>query len=217
MQARSERTRRGLVHAGALMFDRHGFAQATLGQIAGAAGVTKGALYFHFASKDALADAVQEHGRQALGDFVQEQWQAGAAPVQTLIDLTHWLARMLHEDPVVRAALRIANECAGRQPPVADVHRTWTTEVLRLLGQARAAGDLNEDLPAEGCETLLSAVVCGIGVLACATVPPPRPGELADRVTALWQPLLPALVPPGHTTRYRTRPPAGRGVTAEAA
>ncbi|MFF3292034.1 ScbR family autoregulator-binding transcription factor [Streptomyces sp. NPDC003023] len=214
MQARSERTRRELVRAGALMFDRHGFTQATLGQIAGAAGVTKGALYFHFASKDALADAVQEHGRQVLGDFLQEQWQAGAAPVQTLIDLTHWLARMLHEDPVLRAGLRIANECAGRRPPVADVHRAWITEVLRLLGQARAAGALNEDMPPEGCETLLSAVVCGIGVLAGATTPH---SGLADQVAQLWQPLLTALVPPGHITRYRVWPPAGPGATAEAA
>ncbi|QIP88254.1 TetR/AcrR family transcriptional regulator [Streptomyces sp. Tu 2975] len=124
MQARSERTRRRLVLAGAQMFDRYGYASATLGQIAGAAGMTKGALYFHFASKEGLADAVQERGRQLLCDFLQQQWEAGAAPLQSLIDLTHWLADALYQDPVVRAGLRITNERAGRtpQPPTSTRH-----------------------------------------------------------------------------------------------
>ena len=204
MQARSERTRRALVHAGAQMFDRHGYASATLGQIAGAAGMTKGALYFHFASKDGLADAVQARGRQLLCDFVQHQWEAGTAPLQALIDLTHWLARALHEDPVIRAGLRITNECAGRRPAATDFHQAWITEVLRLHGQARAAGDLRAHDGADDGQTLLLAAVCGIGVLAATGMPRP---ELAHRIHALWQPLLPALVPPGHTTRYRTHPP----------
>ncbi|MFF9512299.1 TetR family transcriptional regulator [Streptomyces sp. NPDC014724] len=68
MQARSRRTCQRLVHAGAEMFNRNGYANATLGQIAGAAGMTKGALYFHFASKDGLADAVQERGRAMVQD-----------------------------------------------------------------------------------------------------------------------------------------------------
>ncbi|ALC18623.1 AcrR family transcriptional regulator [Streptomyces pristinaespiralis] len=204
MQARSERTRRRLVLAGAQMFDRYGYASATLGQIAGAAGMTKGALYFHFASKEGLADAVQERGRQLLCDFVQQQWEAGAAPLQALIDLTHWLADALYQDPVVRAGLRITNERAGRHPAATDFHQTWITEVLRLLGQAAAAGDLREDAAGEGGQSLLTAAVCGIGVLAGTGL---TPTELAHRVHALWQPLLPALVPPGHTPRYRTHPP----------
>ncbi|MCO6698896.1 TetR/AcrR family transcriptional regulator, partial [Streptomyces sp. Vc17.3-30] len=44
MQARSERTRRRLVCAGARMFDQNGYASASLEQIAEAAGMTKGAL-----------------------------------------------------------------------------------------------------------------------------------------------------------------------------
>lgn len=140
MQTRSEQTRRRLILAGAEMFDRHGYANATIGQIAGAAGMTKGALYFHFASKDGLADAVQQRGRELLGDFVQRQWEQGAAPVQAVIDLTHWLAAKLRSDPLMRAGFRISKECTGRKPPVVGFHQVWITEVLRLLGQVRAAG-----------------------------------------------------------------------------
>ncbi|MFF8619154.1 ScbR family autoregulator-binding transcription factor [Streptomyces sp. NPDC015350] len=210
MQARSQRTRQRLVRAGAEMFNRNGYANATLGQIAGAAGMTKGALYFHFASKDGLADAVQERGRDMLQDFIREHWEAGVPPVQVLIDMTHWLARTFHDDPVIRASFRITNECTGRQPPVTDFHQAWITEVLRLLGQARQEGALQDREAGDGPETLLSATVCGIGVLAGTGMPYP---QLGDRVAALWKPLLSALVPPGDVARYRTRPPAAVGDT----
>ncbi|MDG4864326.1 ScbR family autoregulator-binding transcription factor [Streptomyces sp. T-3] len=205
MQTRSEQTRRRLILAGAEMFDRHGYAHATIGQIAGAAGMTKGALYFHFASKEELADAVQQRGRELLGDFVQRQWTQGAAPVQAVIDLTHWLAAMLHADPLMRAGFRISKECTGRRPPVVGFHQVWITEVLRLLGQAREAGELREYTAQDGPQTLLAATVCGIEVLSGTGLSSP---ELSCRISALWAPLLAALVPQGDVHRYRTHAPA---------
>ncbi|MFJ6862111.1 ScbR family autoregulator-binding transcription factor [Streptomyces werraensis] len=199
MQARSERTRRKLVRAGARMFDQHGYASASLEQIADAAGMTKGALYFHFASKDGLVDAVQEQAHAVLRDFAHRQREAGVPAVQSLIDTSHWLARVLREDPVVRAGLRITDERSGRQPPVADVRQAWITEVLRLVSRARTAGELREHLGAEGPETVLSAAVCGLASLSRTGTGPGEPGR---RVAALWEFLLPALVPAAHVGRY---------------
>ncbi|MEU8779709.1 ScbR family autoregulator-binding transcription factor [Streptomyces sp. NPDC048606] len=142
MQERSERTRRRLVFAGAEMFHRNGYANATLGEIAGAAGVTKGALYFHFASKDELADAVQQRGCGLLHEAVRGLREAGASPLQALIDMTHWLARTLHEDPAIPASFRITKECAGQQPAVVDFHGTWLAAVYGLLRMARDTGEL---------------------------------------------------------------------------
>ncbi|MCY0962566.1 TetR/AcrR family transcriptional regulator [Streptomyces sp. H27-H5] len=142
MQERSERTRRRLLFAGAEMFHRNGYANATLGEIAGAAGVTKGALYFHFASKDELADAVQQWGCGLLHEAVRGLREAGDSPLQALIGATHWLARTLHEDPAIPASFRITKECAGQQPAVVDFHGAWLSVVYRLLRMARDAGEL---------------------------------------------------------------------------
>ncbi|MEV5336770.1 ScbR family autoregulator-binding transcription factor [Streptomyces werraensis] len=199
MQARSERTRRRLVRAAAETFDRSGYAGATLGQIARTAGLTKGALYFHFASKDDLAGAVQEQGQAVLRDFAVRQREAGAAPVQQLIDLTHWLAWTLKEDPVVRAGFRITGECAGRRHPAADFHQAWITQAVGLVEQARAAGDLSPQHDTDGPKALLSAAVCGLQVLAASGMPYP---ELRRTTAALWEFLLHSLVPAGHAGRY---------------
>lgn len=189
------------------MFDQNGYASASLEQIAKAAGMTKGALYFHFASKEHLADAVQEHAQAALRDFRERQHAAGVPPVQALIDLSHALAGMLQRDAVVRAGLRIGDECTGLRPPAAGLRQAWTAEVLRLVARARNAGDLHEHLVADGPETLLCAVVRGLESLPDAAA---GPGRLEDRVAALWAFLLPALVPAGHAARYDLRPASPR-------
>ncbi|NBE54453.1 ScbR family autoregulator-binding transcription factor [Streptomyces boluensis] len=204
MQARSARTRNKLVRAGAELFDRKGYAQATLVQIAESAGLTKGALYFHFASKDALVDDIQEQAQTLLREFAHTHEQRGTPPVQTLIDLTHLLARTLQQDPVVRASFRIAHEGAGRHPSIADFHNPWMTEALTLLEQAREQHRIREPQPHGRAEVLLSTLICGIGVLAAAESPHL---ELGRGVAELWAQLLPTLVPDDDIDCYRTWPP----------
>ncbi|MEU6311922.1 ScbR family autoregulator-binding transcription factor [Streptomyces sp. NPDC047014] len=210
MQERSERTRRRLVWAGAEMFHRNGYAHATLGEIAAAAGVTKGALYFHFASKEELAEAVQQRGTALLHDAVRALREDGLSPLQALIDITHWLAWTLHEEPAIPASFRITKECggtgprgcAGTRPAVVDFHAAWLSAVCTLLRLARDAGEL----PASGrrwesAQALVQAAACGIETMAGTGM---SYGELRGKVAALWTLLLPGLVPEGRERDYRT-------------
>ncbi|MEV7020224.1 ScbR family autoregulator-binding transcription factor [Streptomyces sp. NPDC093991] len=213
MQARSEQTRRKLIQAGARLFNEHGYASATLGRIAADTGMTKGALYYHFASKDVLADAVQQEGAARLAGFLRRQEETGLSPVQVIIDMTHWLSRALCEDPVIGAGLRIAHECADREPPVTDFHRVWNREVRRLQRRAGEAGELRPAGRGEGAATLLWAMMCGLAALA-RTLPS---GELARRLAASWDLLLTVLVLPGEAARYRTHVPDALGDLAEVA
>ena len=59
-QDRAKATREAIINGAAAVFEEHGYGSASLTQVSEAAGVTKGALYFHFKSKDDLARAVIE-------------------------------------------------------------------------------------------------------------------------------------------------------------
>ncbi|OEJ22421.1 ScbR family autoregulator-binding transcription factor [Streptomyces subrutilus] len=205
MQERSERTRRKLVHAGAEMFHRNGYANATLGGIAAFAGVTKGALYFHFASKDELAEAVQLRGRALLDETVRERLDAGLSPLQTLVDTTHWMARTLREEPAIPASFRLTKECAGLPQAGPDFHQIWLAAVCGLLRQARDAGELRADGRWESVESLVAAAASGIEAMAGTAMPY---AELQRRVSALWSLLLPILVPEGAVRELRSDVPA---------
>jgi TetR/AcrR family acrAB operon transcriptional repressor len=54
------RTRAAIVDAGLACFDRRGIAGTTLADIAAEAGVTKGAVYHHFAGKEAILHELRE-------------------------------------------------------------------------------------------------------------------------------------------------------------
>jgi AcrR family transcriptional regulator len=193
------------MHAGAEMFDLKGYANATLIDIADAAGVTKGALYFHFASKEDLAEAVQQRGHTLVCEVLRAAADGRHTPLQALVDFTHWLAWTLQEDPTLRAAFRITGERAGNGRPAGPgFHQTCIAAGRHLLRRARAAGELRQPAAKEGAEALVDAALCGIEVLS-------RGGmtyhELSGRIDALWDLILPILVVPGTEAGYRTSAP----------
>jgi AcrR family transcriptional regulator len=57
---RTEKTRRALLDAGRVLFAERGFAHVSVGEISAAAGVTTGAIYHHFESKEGLFHAVYD-------------------------------------------------------------------------------------------------------------------------------------------------------------
>ncbi len=65
-QARSEATRQKILDAAIDLFSEVGYAAAGLGEIIERAGMTKGALYHHFDSKDALVWPVAEDADDAV-------------------------------------------------------------------------------------------------------------------------------------------------------
>jgi AcrR family transcriptional regulator len=77
---RSAETREALIAAARPLFAEHGFAEAALETIVRAAGVTRGALYHHFADKTELFAAVFE---RVEGEVAARMGEAIAAANQT--------------------------------------------------------------------------------------------------------------------------------------
>src|SRR5205807_6655839 len=67
----SERTRERLLQAASREIYRSGFQSASLDTILASAGVTKGALYYHFKSKEALGYTVVE---EVIAPDVHGKW-----------------------------------------------------------------------------------------------------------------------------------------------
>ncbi len=69
-KAEAMETRCAILDAAETMFYENGVSRTTLAMIAEAASVTRGAIYFHFANKNALFDAMQQRGRLPQECFV---------------------------------------------------------------------------------------------------------------------------------------------------
>ena len=66
----SLKTRRRIVNAARRVFARRGVSRTTLEQIAAAAGVTRGAIYGHFADKQALFQCMREQVKLPMVDVI---------------------------------------------------------------------------------------------------------------------------------------------------
>lgn len=203
MQSRAEHTRSHLVRSAAKLFDRNGFVGTTLVDVSRSAGVTKGAFYFHFSSKDELAGAIQAEACAMLRTAVRRASSVRRPALQSVVDLTHQLAAWLESEPLVRASFRTARECGHRGKPFLDLHEYWRAVLESLLREARRHGEFADGVDAEHALTLVLATFAGLEMLWWAGI---RRGSMIDSLTALWSMALPGIAAPGLGRRLR---PAG--------
>ncbi|WP_330301358.1 TetR/AcrR family transcriptional regulator [Streptomyces sp. NBC_00503] len=133
MQERAARTRRTLVSAAACEFDRSGYAGASLVRIARSAGISLGALTFHFSNKEELAEVVRAKGHDATVAVVDQVRDRQEPPVESVVTLTLALAGLLEADHCVRAAARLTRELPGCAPD-------WTSAWVPLIGECLGRG-----------------------------------------------------------------------------
>jgi AcrR family transcriptional regulator len=79
-QERTQATRRALIDAGRRLFAEHGYGGVGVGEIAQAAGVTTGAIYHQFGSKEGLFVAVYDELVQATWTRIQTAREANDHP-----------------------------------------------------------------------------------------------------------------------------------------
>ncbi|MET8697519.1 ScbR family autoregulator-binding transcription factor [Kitasatospora sp. NPDC004723] len=203
-QARALATRQTVLRAAAEVFDERGYAGATMAEILERAGVTKGALYFHFPSKEELALAVIE-GQEA---WLATWRSASDSPTQTVIDLGYAFAHSLLDDPLLRGAIRLTIEHGSFTQPQVGTYQSWTDAARELLERALEVGELRPGVrPASAAGVIIGAVT---GIQLSSQVLMDRK-DLLQRMADLWALLLPGLVEPGTLTRLDTVDHGGTG------
>ncbi|MFF1548871.1 ScbR family autoregulator-binding transcription factor [Streptomyces sp. NPDC058291] len=135
-QERAFRTRRTILKAAAKVFEERGYQAATISEILTAAGVTKGALYFHFESKEQLAQGVLNEQDQRF--VIPER----AYKLQELADAVLLHAYRLQSDPMVRAGVRLSMDQHAKGLDRSGPFMRWSSVCRELLEKAQAQGEL---------------------------------------------------------------------------
>lgn len=137
---RIERERRAQIIAATItLVAERGYAEASLSQIARAAGVAKGTVVYHFTTKDAVLDAAHQHVLTSLVTHVTEQVEAvparsaPAAYVRAMIG--HLTRHPEHARTIVQAGLAAAARGDRSRPPG---RQRWAP-LADILGEAARA------------------------------------------------------------------------------
>ena len=95
----AEETREKIFRAGISVFARKGYAAGTLGDVAKEAGVTRGAIYWHFKNKEAFFQETVNRLRRAYDDLVNGALKGeGDATERIVTAFTDLVRRFVHDE-----------------------------------------------------------------------------------------------------------------------
>lgn len=148
-----EATRDQILAQAARLFRHQGYAATTLRQIADAAGIKAGSIYYHFGSKEEILGVVLDDGIRAVKAAVEtrvESLPPGASHRDRIAAaIEGHLHGLLHHGDFTSANIRIYGqiplEAKNRHRAVRGAYARYWDE---LLQQARASGELRSDIDA---------------------------------------------------------------------
>ncbi len=160
-------TRARILQMARNLYSTHGCEGTTLEDILTAAGVTKGAFYHYFKSKESLCETIIE---QVTADYRQLAMtlDADAEPIDQLLEMIAKLARLNASGEWVncRLILRLSVDSHESQPQIQRKLRDfweWETGFYEdLVERCREAGQLSRRLSAKTQTRLITAVMAGV-------------------------------------------------------
>ena len=159
-EERRASTRRQLLTAARTLFAEKGYAETSTPDIVKAAGVTRGALYHHFADKQALFAAVVEEEHALLALTIHQAAEAGEeepGPIKALIRGGEGFLSAMQDEGRRRILIIDAPAVLGREAVDAIDARHGLQTLIEGVEAALAAGAIR-DLPALPLAHLLNAL-----------------------------------------------------------
>lgn len=165
-------TRNKLLEAGLNVFSRKGFSATTLVDIAAEAGVTRGAVYWHFKDKEELYwELNQKYNMLFFGkinDFLHQDMNA----IEKLQVIINYLFTMLEESPefrMIEEINHIKSECLESCKSLHGDFKNqkdqkWMT-VKNIIDQGIAEGIIRRDIDSESITSAIVGYVFGLEVL----------------------------------------------------
>ena len=198
-QARALATRGAILTAAAEEFASASYHEASLSRILERSKVTKGALYFHFVSKESIALAVVDEMELVCRAMVDRCGALGLDPLRTAAQLARAMQDEL-DGPVLRAGQRLCSEGFSGPHRPGWPFRFWQDVFVDLFGRAATEGLLVRSVdPTSFARTMVD--VSGGAFVASLAVS--GLSDLAQRVCDNWELLLAAAADPAWLESWR--------------
>lgn len=200
-QERALRTRAALVRAAAEVFAECGFAGASVSKITERAGLTLGAMYFHFKNKEALAREIVRSQPGLVSPPLEAQG------LQHGIDITLTWAYQMLDNPLLLAGARLVTDQELFVSSEENSHTQWAELLADVFADAVQRRELRSGVDVGALSRLVVNACTGAQMHAQMET---GRADLPDRVEEMWRCLLPAIATPSAVARVEFGPSRGR-------
>ncbi|MGZ6777445.1 MAG: ScbR family autoregulator-binding transcription factor [Mycobacterium sp.] len=199
-QARSEATRKKIINAAVDLFADMGYQATGLGDIIVRAELTKGALYYHFDSKDALATAIIEDAAHTATSAFRNIGEPTAPALENMIHGVFVVADLIRTDKTVRTGAQLLRTFGGFNEATVLTHGHLLVEMVNRARQAIAEGDLRDDLDPQTVGEVVVSAMLGAELVSNVST---GGSDLIERIAKTWSLLLPAVATEGSLPYFR--------------
>lgn len=189
-QSRAEATRQRIIDAAVTLFAENGYADTGLNDITAAAKVTTGAFYYHFASKESVANVINGDGWPKAVEVLERWLDPAKASLENIVVMTFALSELLKQDKLVWVSNHL-NQSLGLLSESGRVefkHRA-DTFVTRIADSIRPS-DIRDDVTRHEVGNSVWMIVHGCHLLSDALE-----DSVFQRLSDSWRLLLRAIVP----------------------
>ncbi len=185
---RREDTRRQILNAAAAAFAQHGYAATSLNDVIRQSELTKGAFYFHYPSKEALALAVVDDLRESWSAMVRRAVDLERPVSEQARGMAALVVEAYSGNSHFRALGRLVPELVATRPDLAVELRTtlfmWIDFIETIVARGQRDGAFRTDLGARQIAETIFAAFNGVEEFSELTS---DGADLKERVDVLWQ------------------------------
>lgn len=188
----ADSTRQQLLRAACHQFAHRSYSQVNLDDILADAHVTKGAMYFHFRSKHALALAVVDLQAQGTRSAVNDLLARRLSGLESLVDIAYLIAFEDVTDEVARAGLHLLESIGRTDGLRANLLREWVKAFAVVVQRAIVEGDVIDQRDPMDISQMLLSLYAGIRQIGDLD----KPDQYFDDLEKAWMLALPGFANP---------------------
>ena len=172
---KAEETRQAIIEKAAVIFNKNGYQRTTISTLTKALGLTKGAIYGHFADKDALAVEAFRYSVQQISERVRVRLQLHEGAVDKLRGFARTFLDFFDEIvqsggcPILNTAADSDDAHPQLHGEVRRVLTAWEGRLVAMVNVGKESGEIRADADAELFAATFIALIEG-GILLAKTI-----------------------------------------------
>ena len=184
-----------IIETAARAFAERGFDGVSLNELVAATGMSKGAFYFHFSTKEEVALAAFRSKQVELIERLAVGVDGNADVVDQLTAILRRRAELVSDDPSQHCVIRLGGELSPRSSPgseYASFMETASDTLAGLIRRGIRSGEFRRQLDAEATARAIFAWIVGMDSLSLLDSAGKGLAQRTEEVLALIIPALTA-------------------------
>lgn len=193
VQRRAAATRQRLIDFGVQLFVEKGYLETTPQDIATAAGVTTGAFYYHFASKEDLAEAVIDQGWPKVAAALAAYMDTPGSGIENVISAVFAVVEIINRDSLQWIGFHLNMAIGHLSPQARRAYRERVEAFSLLVPGAFRDSEIRDGISRTEAGELLWIALTGAQLMSDALEE--KGAALFDRLAMAWKSALRTIVP----------------------